>query len=142
MKRQFANDLLNITLASTALNRYEKIAKDASEWLPSRNQCWFASRVVSVRLKYRLTIDRAEAASLTRVLAGCASTALIFLNPAAAPAAPPSRAANPLEQWDDNGNERISCAEARAHEIATVARNHPAYPYMNDADGDGVVCER
>ena len=43
--------------------------------------------------------------------------------------------------YDDNGNGRITCAEARAHGIAPVRSDHPAYPYMNDADGDGVVCE-
>ena len=46
-----------------------------------------------------------------------------------------------LERYDDNGNGRITCAEARRHGIAPVPRNHPAYPYMRDADGDGVVCE-
>ena len=49
-------------------------------------------------------------------------------------------AAEPLP-WDDNGNNRISCAEARAHGIAPVRRGHPAYPYMTDGDGDGIVCE-
>ena len=44
-------------------------------------------------------------------------------------------------EWDDNGNGRISCAEARAHGIAPVRRGHPAYRYMRDGDGDGVVCE-
>ena len=46
-----------------------------------------------------------------------------------------------LALWDDNGNGRITCAEARAHGIAPVHRGHPAYQYMRDADGDGVVCE-
>ena len=41
------------------------------------NQCWFAARIVAVRLKYRLTVDRREAAALERVLSGCASTAMI-----------------------------------------------------------------
>ena len=41
--------------------------------------------------------------------------------------------------YDDNGNGRITCAEARAHGIAPVHREHPAYEYMRDADGDGVV---
>ena len=50
----------------------------------------------------------------------------------------PARRAVP---WDDNGNGRVSCAEARRHGIAPVPRGHPAYPYMNDRDGDGVVCE-
>ena len=46
-----------------------------------------------------------------------------------------------LQRYDDNGNGRITCAEARRHGIAPVPRGHPAYPYMRDADGDGVVCE-
>ena len=57
--------------------------------------------------------------------------------PTATPAAQPSA----LDLYDDNGNGRISCAEARAHGIAPVRRGHPAYEYMNDPDGDGVVCE-
>lgn len=48
---------------------------------------------------------------------------------------------HPLNLYDDNGNGRISCAEARAHGIAPVTRDHPAYPYMSDPDGDGVVCK-
>ena len=57
------------------------------------------------------------------------------------------RAANPgarrdaAIRWDDNGNGRVSCAEARRHGIAPVRRGHPAYEFMNDRDGDGVVCE-
>ena len=48
---------------------------------------------------------------------------------------------HPLTLYDSNLNGRISCAEARAHGIAPVYSTHPAYPYMTDADGDGVVCE-
>lgn len=47
-----------------------------------------------------------------------------------------------LELYDDNGNGRITCAKARRHGIAPVSRGHPAYQYMDDRDGDGVVCER
>ena len=46
-----------------------------------------------------------------------------------------------VAQWDDNGNGRITCAEARRHGIAPVRRSHPAYPYMRDGDNDGTVCE-
>ena len=59
-KRQFASDLLNLTLASAEVNRSEKSRKDATEWLPDLNRCWFASRVVEVRQQYALTIDRSE----------------------------------------------------------------------------------
>ena len=43
--------------------------------------------------------------------------------------------------WGDNENGRIICTEARAHGMAPVRRGHPAYQYMRDANGDGVVCE-
>lgn len=46
-----------------------------------------------------------------------------------------------VARWDDNGNGRITCAEARRHGIAPVPRGHAAYRYMRDGDGDGVVCE-
>ena len=64
--------------------------------------------------------------------------------PEAAPAIPPtvpSVAGDALRQYDDNGNGRITCSEAQAHGIAPVRRGHPAYPFMDDRNGDGVVCE-
>ena len=50
-------------------------------------------------------------------------------------------ASDVLALYDDNRNGRITCAEARRHGIAPVPRDHPAYRYMRDGDGDGVVCE-
>ena len=75
-KARFSRDLRNLTLASPRVNRHEKSGRDAAEWLPARNRCWFAGRVVEVRRAYALTIDRREAAALERILAGCESTAL------------------------------------------------------------------
>ena len=37
-RRRFATDLLNLTLASPGVNRGQKNARDAAEWLPDRNQ--------------------------------------------------------------------------------------------------------
>ena len=143
-KRRFATDLLNLTLAGPRVNRYQKVDNDAAEWLPPQNQCWFAARVIAVRERYRLTIDRREADALDKVLAGCASTELVVFArgavPASAPAAP-AASSETIAEWDDNGNGLISCAEARAHGIAPVMRDHPAYPFMRDGDGDGVACE-
>ena len=167
-RRAFSRDLRNLTLAAPAVNRHDKSAKDAAEWLPPLNQCWFAARVVEVRQAYQLTIDQDEADALDRVLAGCASTAMVVRDPTPAPTAAPVATAAPtvtvapttaartvpaappeatpasgnaLELYDDNGNGQITCAEARAHGIAPVHRGHPAYEYMRDGDGDGIVCE-
>ena len=146
-KARFARDLRNLTLASPQLNRYEKSGKDAAEWVPARNRCWFAARVVDVRRAYRLTIDRREAAVLDRILVGCESTALepfVCTVPSASatvPASAPAAGGDALALYDDNRNRRITCKEARRHGIAPVPQSHPAYRYMRDADGDGVVCE-
>ena len=142
-RRRFATDLLNLTLAGPRVNRNEKVDHDAAEWLPSQNRCWFAARVIAVRQRYGLTIDRREAAALDQVLAGCASTELITFARGEVPgtATPSVRVPEAIAAWDDNRNGRVSCAEARAHGIAPVTRDHPAYPFMRDGDGDGVVCE-
>ena len=63
-RTRFATDLRNLTLAAPHVNRHRKGGKDPAEWLPARNRCWFAARVVEVRRAYDLTIDRREAAAL------------------------------------------------------------------------------
>ena len=156
-RRRFTADLLNLTLAAPAVNRCARGAKcghDAAGWLPPMNRCWFAARIVEVKRKYSLTVDRREAAALTGVLARCDSTEMIGPGAAGAHGAPepaagrpeplrraPSAAIDALRRWDDNGNGRITCQEARRHGIAPVPRGHPAYPFMHDRDRDGMVCE-
>ena len=149
-KARFARDPLNLTLASPAVNRYEKGARDAAQWSPQLNACWFAARTLDVRRKYGLSIDAREARAVERTLTQCASTDMVVLD-CAAPTAPGATATGPdvssangadaLQRWDDNGNGQITCAEARRHGIAPVPRAHPAYRFMHDGDGDGVVCE-
>ena len=146
-KDRFGADLLNLTLASPSVNRHQKSGKDVAEWLPELNKCWYVDRVVQVRQEYGLTIDRAEADAIDEVLAGCEITEMVMLatgtSKAATPTPTPTAAPDmdALALYDDNGNGRISCAEARAHGIPPVPRGHPAYEFMRDADGDGVVCE-
>ncbi len=147
LRRRFASDLLNLTLAAPEVNRCGdggKCAYDSAEWLPPMNRCWFAARVVAVKRKYALTVDRREAAILERVLSGCASTNMIVTRPGG-PAEPPRRAtastSDALRLYDTNRNGRITCKEARSHGIAPVPRGHPAYALMYDRDGDGMVCE-
>ena len=68
------------------VNQHEKRGKGAGEWLPQRNRCWFAARVVAVKRKYGLTVDRREARALEAVLAGCASIRMVMDGgPGAAP---------------------------------------------------------
>ena len=132
-KARFARDLRNLTLASPRVNRHEKSGKDAAEWVPARNRCWFAGRVLEVRRAYGLTIDRREVAALDRILASCGSTVLdpVVCAVPATSASDSERASttaggDALALYDDNRNGKITCAEARRHGIAPVPRSHPA----------------
>ena len=131
-RAKFASDLLNLTLASPSVNRHQKSDKDAVEWLPDLNEYWYVGRTIQVRLEYGLTIDRPEADAVDKVLGGCESFDIVVLTPRASATADatPTRATattpspdpdvDALALWDDNGNGRITCAEARAHGIAPV----------------------
>ena len=70
---EFMDDPLNITVAYPQLNRRHKRDKDAAQWLPRHNRCWFAAKVVEVKRKYRLSMDAAESAAIEKVLAGCSA---------------------------------------------------------------------
>ena len=152
-RRRFASDTLNLTLAAPAVNRCGRSGKchyDAAEWLPRVNRCWFAGRIVAVKRKYGLTVDGREAAALEDVLSTCVSTDMLFatkrsehatVDPVARPSTGSAETVDALGLYDDNRNGRITCKEARRHGIAPVQRSHPAYRFMRDGDGDGVVCE-
>ena len=154
-KKAFARDLLNLTLASPRVNRNLKSAKDAAEWTPDNNKCWFAQRTIDVRRKYGLSIDREEAEAVAAILSRCQSTDLVVvpciagqsttgirpLRKSKRQESAVAKNVDALARWDDNNNGRISCAEARRHRIAPVRRGHPAYRYMDDRDRDGIVCE-
>lgn len=77
-KKAFARDLLNLTLSDPVLNRSVKSDKDAAEYLPVSNRCWFAHTVLCVKMKYNLTVDILEAAALESVLSSCPSVAMQF----------------------------------------------------------------
>ena len=141
LRQAFASDPLNLTLASPELNRGRKRHYDGAEWMPSMNRCWFAQRIVDVRRKYGLTIDRREAEALERILSTCTSVEMEFIDCGLATSEVRLASSDALSEYDDDGNGSISCAEARRHGIAPVSSSHPAYPFMHDGDGDGVVCE-
>ena len=85
MKQQFASDLLNLTLADPSTNRDAKGAKDAADWLPDRNRCWFANRVVRVKQKYGLTVNENERTALQNILSDCPSVDLVIFPADAGP---------------------------------------------------------
>ena len=145
-KRGFASDPLNLTLASPQVNRREKVAKDAADWLPDENACWYVARTIEVRRKYGLTIDRGEAAAIDGVLRACRTTA-----PACAAFRAPVRAPAPPRRGNARGAERYRrCADLRAagwsqgvRADSSDAAERGAYEQNRhlDGDGDGHACQ-
>ncbi len=117
-KRRFANDLLNLTLSAPGVNS-QKSGKDAGEWMPQIDPRGFAETVIQVKLKYGLSIDRRERAALERALDG---HRVAPPDSVGVLAELPEAEGSPLDLWDDNGNGRITCAEAKRHGIAPVRR--------------------
>ena len=68
--------------------------------------------------------------------AGVVPSTLASADPLAAPEALALR-----DSADVAAELRGISHQAAAHGIAPVRRGHPAYQYMRDADGGGVVCE-
>ena len=103
--------------------------------------------MLEVKRAYGLAMDRREAAALEQLLRGCANTAMQpkVCRSEATSAKRTTRdtggGEDALARYDGNRNGRITCKEARWHGIAPVHRSHPAYRYMRDGDGDGMVCE-
>ena len=105
--------------------------------------CSNGLRTAPVSRRCGLSMDAREAAAARSVLESCSSFSMVIVDREATvtPTPEASPEADPLSLYDTNGNGRITCVEAREHGIAPVRSDHPAYPYMRDSDGDGVVCE-
>ena len=135
-RRRFAQDLRNLTLASPQLNRYRKVAKDAAEWLPEKNRCWFAQRVIEIRKAYSLTIDRWEARALDAVLASCDTPDMVMF---------PRGAVTAVSDLESVAEDRCgpykNCTELRKDHPRGVPKGHCAYQTRMDRDKDGWACE-
>jgi len=77
-KRTFARDLLNLTLATQSLNRHQKGARDAAEWVPANNKCWFAATIIATKKKYSLSIDQDEKTALNQIISDCTTAGTGF----------------------------------------------------------------
>lgn len=59
LREKFANDPENLVAVEGSLNM-SKGSKDASEWMPPENKCWYARQQVHIKNKYGLSSTKAE----------------------------------------------------------------------------------
>ena len=78
VKRAFARDLDNLTLAAPTLNRNEKSDKDPTDWIPENNRCWYVGKYVEIKRKYGLSMDQSEANAILEIYEDCASFDMVI----------------------------------------------------------------
>jgi hypothetical protein len=136
----FANDPLNLLAVDASANR-QKGDGDTATWLPANKafRCTYVARQVSVKLKYTVSVTRAESDAMHRVLATCPSMRLPAAGkvPIVATPAPASPTAS------SGARVFANCAAARAAGAAPIRRGTALYDVNRrlDGDGDGVACE-
>ena len=116
-------------------DQLDNVAKRADATVKVGNAIVGNARVVAVKRKYRLTVDRREAEALDRTLRRWASTRMEFTAPGRAgqgssvspitPRSLPVARPDALGRYDNNRDGRIACAEARRHGIAPSAADIP-----------------
>ncbi|GAA4520416.1 DUF1524 domain-containing protein [Brachybacterium paraconglomeratum] len=168
LKREFANDPLNLLAVEASLNR-QKGDGDAATWLPPKRdyRCEYVARQIAVKDKYDLWVKPAEADAMERVLSDCEGFLAITgahdwpragdgdvvgteaqpstqpaPAPASAPAPAPAKDPAPAPATEDGGSVHFqNCDAARAAGAAPVRTGDPGYRKGLDRDGDGVGCE-
>ncbi len=144
----FANDLgyAHSLIAVTASSNRSKSDRDPAQWLPPNQDfhCSYAFRWLSVKYRWSLSIDAAEALQLGRLAKGCAGQDLGSIpEKARVVAGSPPKPAGPIEPASGALDPRFgTCKEAIANGFGNYVKGvHPEYDWYRDGDKDGTVCE-
>lgn len=136
-RRSYANDP-DVLLTTSATSNRSKGDKTPDQWRPNNQDYWcaYATKWVSIKLKYTLTITTGERDALGQMLETCttAGPTTRTESPSATTTATPPGPPN-------NSATYKNCAEARAAGAAPVHRGQPGYGTHLDRDGDGIGCE-
>ncbi|MGH9084252.1 MAG: HNH endonuclease family protein [Acidimicrobiales bacterium] len=96
-RQAFANDLGHpgaLVAVTAAMNR-SKSDRDPAEWQPPNRAAWclYATDWLSVKARWQLTVDQAEATALRNMLAGCGVAPTTTTTTAPPPPPPPTTTA-------------------------------------------------
>ena len=150
-REAYANDIAEsrTLIAVTAHANRSKGDQDPSQWQPLKNRCTYLTSWVAVKLRWGLTVNRAEKRSLLTAMGRCGNpritthAAIVRHASAGQPApgssgsasAPPSGGARPDPRYS-------TCTEAKSHGYGPYVRGQdPEYDWYIDRDSDGIACE-
>ena len=81
------------------------------------NKCWFAQRIVEVRQKYGLTIDRPEAEALERILSACSSFEIEFIDCASGTSPGSDALSEFYDNWQPGDPPPESCSAGGSQRV-------------------------
>lgn len=112
--------------------------QEPQSWLPAKSfRCDYVADWISVKYRWRLSVDAAEKRALTDLVGDC-GTPNLRIPDRAVPKPAPEPA--PIPEPVARGPE--TCAAARAEGQGPFVRGtHDEYAKHRDDDGDGIACE-
>jgi N-acetylglucosamine-6-sulfatase len=77
-RERYANDLVDHRTLAAVTDNVDRVkaSRDPAQWLPRFGKCRYVREVAAVKLRWGLTVDRAEKAKLLEVARGCSNTGL------------------------------------------------------------------
>lgn len=143
-REDFANDLWKFSLiAVSASSNRSKGDSDPAEWLPPKKSydCRYTARYVSVKYRWKLTVDAREKRAIAGIFKDCSSGSLKLPSIKRA-AVRPSKPTRPTKPSGDTDPRFDTCTEAEAAGYGPYRRGvDEEYGWYEDRDGDGLVCE-
>lgn len=143
-RQRFANDLgdpRSLVAVSASSNR-SKSDQDPAEWTPQYGTCKYLRQWVAVKIRWALSVDRAEKYALLEGATDCKNT-VITVRKARIGRSPSGDGGGTGGDAGDDLDPRFSyCYEANAAGYGPYYKDRdPEYHWYTDRDGDGVVCE-
>lgn len=144
-RERYANDLRDprtLVAVSASVNR-SKGDQDPAEWLPRLAKCRYLRDWVAVKIRWSLTVDRAEKRALTRRAGHCANQVIRVRTARIGRHTSGGGTAGGGTGGATGLDPRFAtCTEAEAHGYGPYYQGvDPEYAWYRDADGDGEVCE-
>ena len=147
-REAYANDLTeskSLIAVSAHANR-SKGDQDPAEWQPLKSRCRYLSNWVAVKLRWSLTVDRAEKSALLLAIGRCGNP-VITTHHAVVDNTSAGGTTTGSSGGSTGGGAGLdprfgTCGDAIAAGYGPYVRGvDPEYDWYIDRDGDGIVCE-
>jgi hypothetical protein len=141
-RTRYANDLgdRRTLVAVTDNVNQSKSDRDPAEWMPTYGKCRYVRQWTAVKVRWGLSVNRAEKRKLVKVASGCPN---VVLKVSRARVVKGGSSGTATSEGGGTLDPRFDyCYQATAAGYGPYYQGKDAeYAWYTDGDGDGVVCE-